>query len=42
MSIDMTISRHRKRFFDVTFKQKVIQYAESNSKAAASRAFNND
>jgi len=39
MSIDAEPC-HRKRSFDVAFKDKVIQFAESNSKAAAARVFN--
>ena len=37
-----TVACHRKRSFNVAFKQKVIQFAEYNSEAAVARAFNID
>lgn len=37
-----TVACHRKRSFDVAFKQIIIQFAESNSKAAVARAINVD
>ena len=40
--ISGAVARHCNRSFNVAFKQKVIQFAESNTKAAATRAFNID